>query len=104
MVENGIIEVLLIEDEEFDVRRVTDTLRPFADQIHLRHVVSNGHAALELLRAGGCDVVIMDFQIAGGLMGEQLIREIRRRANVSTRTTVVLQTFFERRATPAAAE
>ncbi len=28
---------------------------------------------------------------------EELIREIRRRANVSTRTTVVLQTFFERR-------
>lgn len=31
---------------------------------------------------------------------EQLIREVRRRANVSTRTTVVLQTFFERRPTP----
>lgn len=31
---------------------------------------------------------------------EQLIREIRRRANVSTRTTVVLQTFFERRPGP----
>ncbi|HEX9230376.1 MAG TPA: hypothetical protein VF869_00605, partial [Jatrophihabitantaceae bacterium] len=32
---------------------------------------------------------------AGGL-----IREIRRRAKVSTRTTVVLQTFFENRAHP----
>ncbi len=31
---------------------------------------------------------------------EALIREIRRRANVSTRTTVVLQTFFERPARP----
>jgi Lrp/AsnC family leucine-responsive transcriptional regulator len=31
---------------------------------------------------------------------EELIREIRKRANVSTRTTVVLQTFFERRARP----
>ena len=31
---------------------------------------------------------------------EALIREIRRRANVSTRTTVVLQTFYERRAHP----
>jgi Lrp/AsnC family transcriptional regulator, leucine-responsive regulatory protein len=29
---------------------------------------------------------------------EALIREIRKRGNVSTRTTVVLQTFFERRA------
>jgi Lrp/AsnC family leucine-responsive transcriptional regulator len=33
---------------------------------------------------------------------EELIRQIRKRANVSTRTTVVLQTFFERRAKPAA--
>jgi len=33
---------------------------------------------------------------------ETLIREIRRRANVSTQTTVVLQTFFERQATPSA--
>lgn len=31
---------------------------------------------------------------------EALIREIRRRANVSTRTTVVLQTFFEGRPHP----
>jgi Lrp/AsnC family transcriptional regulator, leucine-responsive regulatory protein len=31
---------------------------------------------------------------------EALIREIRRRANVNTRTTVVLQTFFERQARP----
>jgi Lrp/AsnC family leucine-responsive transcriptional regulator len=32
---------------------------------------------------------------------ETLIREIRTRANVATRTTVVLQTSFERRAQPA---
>jgi Lrp/AsnC family transcriptional regulator, leucine-responsive regulatory protein len=32
---------------------------------------------------------------------EELIREIRKRANVSTRTTVVLQTFFERPAQPS---
>ncbi|MDQ1484652.1 MAG: Lrp/AsnC family transcriptional regulator, leucine-responsive regulatory protein [Actinomycetota bacterium] len=31
---------------------------------------------------------------------DQLIREIRRRANVSTHTTVLLQTFFELRAHP----
>jgi len=35
---------------------------------------------------------------------ETLIREIRRRANVSTQTTVVLQTFFERQATPSSVE
>jgi Lrp/AsnC family leucine-responsive transcriptional regulator len=32
---------------------------------------------------------------------EALIREIRTRANVATRTTVVLQTSFERRSRPS---
>jgi DNA-binding NarL/FixJ family response regulator len=74
-----VIKILLIEDEEFDVRRVRNTLNPFSTQIEIRDVVSNGYAALDMLRAnrGIYDLVIMDFQIAGGLMGEQLIREIK---------------------------
>jgi len=74
-----VIKILLIEDEEFDVRRVRNTLNPFSAQIEIRDVVSNGYAALDMLRAnrGMYDLVIMDFQIAGGLMGEQLVREIK---------------------------
>ncbi len=73
------ITVLLIEDEEFDVRRVKNTIRPFSDRITIRNVVSNGFAALDILRMnrGLYDLVIMDFQIVGGLMGEELIREIK---------------------------
>lgn len=76
----NIIQVLLIEDEEFDVRRVMNTLDPFSDRIVVRDVVSNGSRALELLQEhkDGYDIVIMDYQIVGGLMGEQLIREIKR--------------------------
>ncbi|MEK6650089.1 MAG: sigma-54 dependent transcriptional regulator [Bacteroidota bacterium] len=76
----NIVRILLIEDEDFDVRRVRHTLEPFADQLQIRNVVSHGDAALELLRVHGeeFDVVIMDMQIAGGLMGEQLIRAIKR--------------------------
>jgi two-component system, NtrC family, response regulator AtoC len=79
---NERIQVLLIEDEEFDVRRVRNTLKPFAHQIELRDVVSNGDSALELLgnHAEEFDVVIMDLQIAGGTMGEALIRAIKRTA------------------------
>ncbi len=75
-----IIHVLLIEDEDYDVRRVINTLRPLGGRITVRDVVSDGTAALGLIRAGKdrYDIVIMDFQIAGGLMGEQLIREIRK--------------------------
>jgi Lrp/AsnC family leucine-responsive transcriptional regulator len=48
----------------------------------------------------GDDSYVLFVRVATPTALEQLIREIRRRANVSTRTTVVLQTFFERRAEP----
>jgi Lrp/AsnC family transcriptional regulator, leucine-responsive regulatory protein len=48
----------------------------------------------------GDDAYILFVRVASPSALEQLIREIRKRANVSTRTTVVLQTFFERRAAP----
>lgn len=80
MAEDGVIQVLLIEDEEFDVRRVRNTIAPFEDRIVIRDVVAEGHAALDLLQQNkdAYDVVIMDFQIAGGLMGEDLIHAIKR--------------------------
>jgi two-component system response regulator AtoC len=75
-----VINVLLIEDEDFDVRRVENTLRPFSERIRIRKVVSNGRVALDLLAksSDSFDVVIMDFQIAGGIMGENLIREMKK--------------------------
>ncbi len=79
MFEGTVIQVLLIEDEEYDVRRVMNTLEPFRGRIVVRDVVADGNRALALLRGqpGAYDIVIMDFQIAGGLMGEELIRAIR---------------------------
>lgn len=75
-----VINVLLIEDEDFDVRRVENTLRPFSERIRIRKVVSNGRVALDLLAksSDSFDVIIMDFQIAGGIMGENLIREMKK--------------------------
>ncbi len=73
------INILLIEDEEYDVRRIKRTLQPIENRVRILDVVSNGRAAIELLEQGRrlYDVVIMDFQIAGGLMGESLIRKIK---------------------------
>jgi Lrp/AsnC family leucine-responsive transcriptional regulator len=48
----------------------------------------------------GNDSYVLFVRVASPTALEQLIREIRRRANVSTRTTVVLQTFFDRRPVP----
>ncbi|MFN2562919.1 MAG: Lrp/AsnC family transcriptional regulator [Jatrophihabitans sp.] len=48
----------------------------------------------------GDDAYVLLVRVASPTELEHLIREVRRRANVSTRTTVVLQTFFERRAVP----
>jgi Lrp/AsnC family leucine-responsive transcriptional regulator len=45
----------------------------------------------------GEDSFVLFVRVASPRALEELIRDIRRRANVSTRTTVVLQTFFERR-------
>lgn len=94
------INVLLIEDEDFDVRRVIKTIEPFSDQIKILQIVSNGKAALEYIEEnkGKIHVVIMDYQIAGGLMGEALIQKIKEidsslQINVITKMTINLTDF-----------
>jgi Lrp/AsnC family transcriptional regulator, leucine-responsive regulatory protein len=49
----------------------------------------------------GEDSFVLFVRVGSPTELEALIREIRRRADVSTRTTVVLQTFFERPAIPS---
>ncbi|MBI1938279.1 MAG: sigma-54-dependent Fis family transcriptional regulator [Ignavibacteriales bacterium] len=73
------IKVLLIEDEEFDARRVENTIKPFAGRIKICDMVSDGKSAMDLLelKKNFYDIVIMDFQIAGGLRGEQLVKKIK---------------------------
>lgn len=75
----NIISILLIEDEDFDVQRVKNTVNYYSSRMKIKDVVSNGRAALELLisHPDEYDVVIMDFQISGGLRGEELIKEIK---------------------------
>ena len=75
---NKTIRILVIEDEEFDVRRIKKTVEPYK-QIKIIDIVSSGADAINLISQNSdhYDVVIMDFQIAGGIMGEELIREIK---------------------------
>jgi Lrp/AsnC family leucine-responsive transcriptional regulator len=49
----------------------------------------------------GEDSFVLFVRVATPSALEHLIREIRRRTNTSTRTTVVLQTFFDRGSVPA---
>jgi Lrp/AsnC family leucine-responsive transcriptional regulator len=49
----------------------------------------------------GEDSFVLFVRVASPKALEALIREIRRRGDVSTRTTVVLQTLFERKARPS---
>lgn len=76
---NNAISILLVEDEDFDVARVRNTIRLFSERLHIADVVSNGRAALELIqkKIDHYDVVILDYQISGGLKGEELIRKIK---------------------------
>lgn len=73
------INLLLIEDESYDVNRIKRTLAPFRDQLIIQKVVADGQSALKLLseQEGAYDVIIMDYQIVGPLTGEKLIRKIK---------------------------
>lgn len=75
----NIINVLLVEDEEFDVNRVKKTIEPFKDRIIISDVVSDGNDAIALLKAklSFYDVVIMDFNLSGGIMGDKLIQKLK---------------------------
>jgi DNA-binding NtrC family response regulator len=79
MEKDGMINILLVEDEEFDVKRVKKTVSYYETRIKIRDVVSNGRAAIELIRDNPdkYDVVILDYQISGGLKGEELITQIK---------------------------
>lgn len=73
------IRILLIEDESFDVKRVQNTIKLFESSIEIKAVVSNGTDALQLINnePDSYDIIIMDYQIAGALRGEELIRKIK---------------------------
>ncbi|MFA3782215.1 sigma-54 dependent transcriptional regulator [Melioribacteraceae bacterium 4301-Me] len=79
MIAKDKINIILIEDDEYDVRRVQNTIKPFADKINIAEVVSDGKLAIEFLTQdeGAYDIVIMDYQIAGGLRGEELIKKLK---------------------------
>ncbi len=72
------IKILLIEDEDFDVRRVKNTLKLRDESFILKNVVSNGIEALDILSNDNeIDIVIMDYQIAGSIRGGDLINRIK---------------------------
>ncbi|MBI9071753.1 MAG: sigma-54-dependent Fis family transcriptional regulator [Melioribacteraceae bacterium] len=73
------VRIMLIEDEDYDVQRVKKTIEPFKGKIQLVSAIPSGNEALELLHENpqSYDVVIMDYQISGGLMGVDLIEKIK---------------------------
>jgi two-component system, NtrC family, response regulator AtoC len=73
------INLLLIEDETFDVNRIKRTLAPFSDRLIIKQTVADGKSAIDLLteKEDEFDVIIMDYQIVGPLSGERLIRKIK---------------------------
>ncbi len=76
-VNSGYIRILLIEDEEYDAMRVQNTLKHFEHQMRIEKTVNNGTDAVAEIAAAEYDVVIMDYQISSGIMGEALISAIK---------------------------
>ena len=82
-------------------------ITPLRPRARVRHARAPGRELTEIESChsvAGDDSFVLFVRVASPTALEELIREIRRRANVSTRTTVVLQTFFERQAAPARAD
>jgi DNA-binding NtrC family response regulator len=79
MINTNIIKVMVVDDEDFDVSRVKNTVNLSSTKIQIESVLSNGRAALEELqqKPDNYDVIILDYQISGGLRGEELIRKIK---------------------------
>jgi len=79
MIDINKINLLIIEDEDFDVKRIRRTLKPFESIIDIKDIVSSGNDALRLVKnnRNRYDVIIMDYQISGGLYGVELISELK---------------------------
>ncbi len=72
------IRILIVEDEKYDVARIRSTLAPYDAILKIDEVVENGYDALEKIKSGkDYDVVILDYQISGGLYGEELIKKMK---------------------------
>jgi YesN/AraC family two-component response regulator len=71
MINTSTIKVMVVEDEDFDVSRVKNTVNLSSTKIQIESVLSNGRAALEELqqKPDNYDVIILDYQISGGLRG-----------------------------------
>ncbi len=73
------IRILVVEDEKYDVARIRSTLAPYESILKIIEVVENGYDALEKIEQGAnYDVIILDYQISGGLYGVELIKKIKR--------------------------
>jgi len=74
------IKILLVEDEDYDVKRIINTLEPFNDLIEIKNVVSSGRDTLQVIESesNSFDVIILDYQISGGLYGVELITAIKK--------------------------
>ena len=75
----GKIKILIVEDEDYDVKRIVNTLEPFKNMLDIKNIVSSGRDALQIIKKNpdDYDVIILDYQISGGIYGVELISAIK---------------------------
>ena len=75
----GKIKILIVEDEDYDVKRIVNTLEPFKNMLDIKNIVSSGRDALQIIKKkpDDYDVIILDYQISGGIYGVELISAIK---------------------------
>jgi CheY-like chemotaxis protein len=90
---NAMIEILLVDDSEADVRLTLEALKEA--KLHNKiHVVYDGESALEHLRKPGQrrpDLILLDLNLPG-LDGREVLAEIKNDPELSVIPVVVLTT------------
>lgn len=87
------IEILLVDDSEFDCRLTLEALKD-AKLRNTIHVVNDGEAALEYLRRAGArrpDLILLDLNLPG-LDGREVLEEIKADPDLKHIPVVILTT------------
>lgn len=84
------LRTLITEDHKL-VSQGLEAMLALADEVELVGAVNNGEAAIEKVRDGGIDVVLMDVNLGAGINGIEATRRIK---ECSPNTKVLILTMF----------
>ncbi len=84
------LKVLIVEDDEFNVMVLRDTLSTALEEVRLE-VATDGRAALDLWAAGEPDIILLDIELPE-MNGHEVARAIRRSGRTGNGVPIIAMT------------